>query len=241
MGNDKLFNKNRERTKRDLARRRANRSSYEKILIVCEGQKTEPNYFNELKDYYQLNTTHVVDIDGSCGSDPWSVYQHARKCASRAKKDNDPYDKVYCVFDKDKHTTYQKTLNAIDGIKINKVFTAIFSVPCFEYWLLLHFIYTTQPFDATGNKSAGDKTVDELKKHPLNYQKGDQGVFKKLVSKLEFAKTNAAKALQEAKANQIDNPSTVIHELVNYLQNLKNPKTNTNKQSQKIRAPKFSK
>lgn len=145
------------------------------------------------------------------------------------------------MFDKDKHTTYQKTLNAIDGVKANKVFTAIFSVPCFEYWLLLHFIYTTQPFDATGNKSAGDKTVDELKKHSLSYQKGDQGIFRKLVSKLEFAKTNAAKALQEAKDNQTDNPSTVIHELVNYLQNLKNPKTNTNKQSQKIRAPKLSK
>lgn len=221
MGNDNLFHKNKARSKRDLARRKAKRSSYEKILIVCEGQKTEPNYFNELKDYYQLNTTHIVDIDGNCGSDPWSVYQHAKKCASQAKKDNDSYDKVYCVFDKDKHITYQKTLNAIDGVKVNKIFTAIFSVPCFEYWLLLHFIYTTQSFDATGNKSAGDKTVDELRKYFPDYQKSDKGIFNRLFLKLEDAKTNSLRALDESNANQTDNPSTHIHELVDCLQNLR--------------------
>jgi len=215
MGNDKLFHKNRERTKKDLARRRAKQSSYEKILIVCEGEKTEPNYFDELKDHHQLNT---VNVDGKCGSDPWSVYQHAIKCARQAKVNNDPYDKVYCVFDKDKHTTYQKALTAIVR---KESFTAINSVPCFEYWLLLHFTYTTQPFDASGNKSAGDKTIDELRKYLPDYQKSDKGIFNRLFLKLEDAKTNSLRALDESNANQTDNPSTHIHELVDCLQNLR--------------------
>lgn len=223
MGSDNLFHKRKAKSEKDLARKKAKRSSYEKILIVCEGEKTEPNYFNELKDYYQLNTANVV-VDGRCGSDPWSIYQHAQKCVSQAKKFNDPYDKIYCVFDKDKHTTYQRTLDAIIKVNAKQDFTAIVSVPCFEFWLLLHFIYTTQPFVAAGNESAGDRTIDELKNYLPNYQKSEQGLFTQLAPKLDFAKANAQHTLTAAIANQTDNPSTYIHELVEYLQNLKNSK-----------------
>lgn len=223
MGSDNLFHKRKARNEKDLARKRAKRASYEKILIVCEGEKTEPNYFNELKDHYQLNTANVV-VDGRCGSDPWSIYQYAKKCISQAKKDNDPYDKIYCVFDKDRHTTYQKTLDAIAAVKPKHYFTAAVSVPCFEYWLLLHFVSTTQPFAEAGSKSAGDRAIDELKNYMPGYQKAQHGVFAQLAPKLDFAKANAQRALIEAKDNHTDNPTTLVHELVDYLQKLKNAK-----------------
>lgn len=215
--NDKIFHKKREKSKKDLERRKAKRSSFEKVLIVCEGAKTEPNYFRELKDYYQLNTANVV-VDGNCGSDPWSVYQHAQRVVDMAKVDNDPYDKIYCVFDKDRHTTYQRTIATIAE---KKFFTAINSVPCFEYWLLLHFVYTTKPLRATGDKSICDKTNDELKRHLPAYQKGAPGIFRELISKLETAKINAQRALRDSESNQTDNPSTFVHILVSYLQSLK--------------------
>lgn len=217
--NDKIFHKKREKSKKDLERKKAKRSSFEKVLIVCEGEKTEPNYFKELKDYYQLNTANVV-VDGNCGSDPWSVYQHAQRLVNMAKVDNDPYDKIFCVFDKDKHTSYQKTITAIFN---KKNFTAINSVPCFEYWLLLHFVYTAKPFSASGNKSICDRTNEQLKiKGRLpDYQKGALGIFEKLISRLETAKTNAQRALKDSEFNQTDNPSTYVHILVDYLQNLK--------------------
>ncbi len=216
---DKLFHKKRERNKKDLERKKAKRLSFEKVLIVCEGVKTEPNYFNEIKDYYQLNTAHVV-VDGNCGSDPWSVYLHAKMLSRNAKADKDPYDKVFCVFDKDKHTSYQRAITTI--VKENN-FTAINSVPCFEYWLLLHFVYTSKPFIASGNKSICDKTNEELKiKGRLpDYQKGALGIFEKLISGLETAKINAQRALKDSESNQTDNPSTRVHILVNYLQSLK--------------------
>jgi hypothetical protein len=222
MGSDDLFHKRKAKTEKDLARKKASRASYDKVLIVCEGEKTEPNYFNELKDHYQLNSANVV-VDGRSGSDPWSIYQYAQQCAAQAKRDRDPYDKVYCVFDKDKHATYQKTLDAINGPKANREFAAIVSVPCFEYWLLLHFTYTTQPFEAAGNKSCGDQVVHELKKYLPSYQKADKGIFIELLPSLNFAKANAERALKAALAIQTDNPSTWVHGLVNYLQNLKTP------------------
>ena len=77
-----------------------------------------------------------------------------------------------------------------------------------------------KPFSATGNKSICDKTNDELKKHLPDYQKGTRGMFRKLVSKLETAKTNAQRALRDSESNQTDNPSTCIHILVSYLQSL---------------------
>lgn len=219
MGTDNLFSKRKAKDKNALARKKANRSAYLKVLIVCEGQKTEPNYFNELKDHYQLNTANV-EIDGNCGSDPMSVFKHARKCANKAQQEKDSYDKVYCVFDKDTHSNYQQALNKINNAK---GYAAIVSVPCFEYWLLLHFVYTTQPFAAAGSKSASDKVIEELKRNDRlpNYQKASNGNFSTLLPTLESAKERAKQALIDAKANQTDNPSTYVHDLVDILQNLK--------------------
>lgn len=44
MGSDDLFKKRKVRKARDISRRIAKRSENKKILIVCEGQKTEPLY-----------------------------------------------------------------------------------------------------------------------------------------------------------------------------------------------------
>jgi len=73
MGTDNLFHKKRERGIRDLKRKTAQRSSYDRVLIVCEGEKTEPNYFNELIRDKKLNTANVVVEDSRHGSDPMSV------------------------------------------------------------------------------------------------------------------------------------------------------------------------
>ena len=38
-----------------------------RILIVCEGAKTEPNYFEGARSYFKLNTANVV-VSGESGS-----------------------------------------------------------------------------------------------------------------------------------------------------------------------------
>ena len=45
MGSEDLFHKRKAKSAEQLERRKAKRSPYEKVLIVCEGEKTEPNYF----------------------------------------------------------------------------------------------------------------------------------------------------------------------------------------------------
>ena len=59
MGTDNLHHKRKAKRNRELKRNRAKRAPYERVLIVCEGEKTEPLYFKDLVSYYRLNTANV--------------------------------------------------------------------------------------------------------------------------------------------------------------------------------------
>jgi len=220
MGSDNLFKKRKAKLAADLKRRQAKKSPYDTVLIVCEGGKTEPNYFCELRDYYRINTANV-EISGDCGSSPISVLEKARQLYRESQRKGIPFDRVYCVFDKDTHSSYEQTLEMIQSSKPTGTFFAITSVPCFEFWLLLHFTYSTQPFyGTTGAKSAGDEVVAELKRYISDYAKGVHGHFHALVDDLARAIEYSKRVLLEAQKNETDNPSTSVHELVEYLQGL---------------------
>jgi len=220
MGTDNLFHKRKARQARDLARRKGRRAPYAKVLIVCEGEKTEPHYFNELKDHYGLNSANI-EICGDCGSDPLSIIRHAKQRYREEKDAGDAFDNVFCVFDKDTHAHYQQGLDTIRSASPKNVYVAITSVPCFEYWLLLHFNYTTRPYDSLPGNSACNQVLTELKGYMAGYTKGSIDIFSALLGQLDFAKNNAIRALQAAEANHTDNPTTKVHELVDFLQNIK--------------------
>lgn len=220
MGTDNLFHKRKARQARDLLKRKERRDRYAKVLIVCEGEKTEPQYFNGLKDHYGLNSANV-EICGECGSDPLSIYRHARQRFREEKDAGDPFDRVFCVFDKDTHGSYQPALDQIARATPRDTFVATHSVPCFEYWLLLHFSYTTRAFEALPGNSACNQVLTALKAYMPHYAKGMKDIFPELIGQLDFAKSNAIRALQAAEANHTDNPSTRVHELVSFLQHIK--------------------
>lgn len=221
MGSDNLFHKRKARNTASLARSKAKRSSYERVLIVCEGEKTEPNYFNEIIDYYKLNTANVC-VDGTCGSSPNSVYEYAIKLFKIEEKKGNAFDKVYCIFDRDSHTSYDETVKNIAQHKSKGIFHSITSVPCFEYWILLHFYFTTKAYCKSSTTSIGGKVLEDLMKVMPDYEKGRVDIFNTLINHLDFAKANAQKSLDNAKSSYTDNPTTRIHELVNFLQKLKN-------------------
>lgn len=223
MGTDNLHHKRKVRTARDQKRKNAKRASYDRVLIVCEGEKTEPNYFDELVKHYTLKSANV-QVDRSKGSSPKSVLKRAEELANKADGEGNSYDRVYCVFDKDTHTTYKEAVRDIQTKKKLKSFHACVSVPCFEYWILLHFEFKTSPYHAAGKASIADQVIKDLKKHIPNYEKGDKGWFVTLLSRLEAGMNNAERALNAAERNDTDNPTTCVHELVEYLRNLKKEK-----------------
>lgn len=219
MGSDDLHHKRKARQARNLARRRSRRESYDRVLIVCEGAKTEKNYLQELRNSLKLNPANI-EIVGDRGSSPISVVQHAKRRFTDESRKGDTYDKVYCVFDKATHHSYLQAINNYEQSKPTGVYSAITSVPCFEYWFLLHFEYSTKPYTGTGTRSACDDLIRDLQIHVKNYAKGTNDWFSKLEMRTDQAISNSKRAMSTAKNSNTDNPTTRMHELVEYLRHL---------------------
>lgn len=218
MGTDNLFHKRRAKSDKALKRRKAKRESYNYVLIVCEGGKTEPLYLRAMIKDLRLNTANVEVCGDECGSSPKSVVEFAQNKQKQQKKLNDPFDKIFCVFDKDSHASFESSLKTIQK---SKNITAITSVPCFEFWLLLHFTYTDKPYAATGDKSICEAVIDDLKVFIPNYSKAEKSIYEETKPNLQAAISSSKAILASAERNNTDNPTTNIHELVEYLRSLK--------------------
>ncbi len=131
MGTDNLFHKKKAKMTKELERRKHYRAPYERVLIICEGEKTEPNYFACLRTQFGLNRANVVIADKKVGLDPKSLVDYAIK---EFEKESD-FNHVYCVFDKDKHVTYDAALEKVNSKRFRggSVIHAITSVPCFGF------------------------------------------------------------------------------------------------------------
>lgn len=141
MGTDDLFKKAREaRTKRISKQLELKNQSW---LIVCEGTKTEPNYFKQLIGFMQKqsNIELKYDVFGT-GRNTESLVNYTDLLADVSKynrKQMKDYDKVFVVFDKDSFKDSQFN-NAVSKAK-NNGYIPIWSNECIELWFLLHFIY----------------------------------------------------------------------------------------------------
>ena len=197
-----------------IARRGPIREPYDRVLIVCEGKRTEPLYFGDLADRYRLSTANFKVV-GS-GADPKTVVREAKEQLSNENGLGENFDRVYCVFDRDEHATF---LEACDGARASGLMLAI-SWPCFEFWLRLHFDFTRHPYARSGGKSPAQNCVDELRGFLPDYEKAARGVFFELEDRLDAAKVRATRALADARATGAFNPSTEVHKLVHYLQSL---------------------
>jgi hypothetical protein len=94
------------------------------ILIVCEGENTEPSYFNQFR-------IASVTIKGE-GYNTVSLVNRALELSQQGK-----YDKVWCVFDKDDFD--DNDFNSAIRIAEDNNFGVAYSNQSFEYWLILHF------------------------------------------------------------------------------------------------------
>jgi hypothetical protein len=220
MGSDNFHHKRRARAARSFKRKLAKRAPYDMVLIVCEGEKTEPNYFRALIDDLQLNTANIRIAKNTAGSSPRNVVDTARK---EYKKEKD-YDAVYCVFDKDQHQSYAEALDIIRREKARGKrgcpIYAITSIPCFEFWILLHFTYTTKGFD-TGHGSICGNVISDLKKFLPDYEKGEANTYLIIKDRIPKAISNAKKTAAYCKSSGTDTPSTEMYLFVEYLQQLK--------------------
>lgn len=183
-----------------------------RILIVCEGEKTEPNYFFGLIRYHKLTATRV-DVKGDGGSSPKSIVNYAKDLLRESAEDNNEYDIVFCVFDKDSHARY---LEAIGDIMHsgNETIKCCNSIPSFEFWYLLHYVETRRAYVGGSGKSPSDQVESDLKKEAGSYSKSDPDMYKKLYGRQDRAIERAKRVLRDAESVGEFNPSTRVHEIV---------------------------
>ena len=213
-----------ERSLASLDRRNGRKKPRKSILIVCEGSETEPNYFKFLrgKDGFNIATTVEIKIE-IADSSPNRVISRAIQLRDERKRDAkkslvvSAYDEIWCVFDREAENEGSTFISAIDKANQEKVDTA-FSNPSFEFWLLLHFRFTTRLFRNS------DEVENELRKEieselKQKYDKHiDEKLFKVLFARIKAAIANGEKIQEFHKNENVNqNPFTNVHLLVNQL------------------------
>jgi len=207
------------RQRAQLERKQNRRASYDRILIVCEGEKTEPLYFKEIQQFCKLHTANVKVTHSDYGTLPQQVVDFAHDECLRSKK----WEHVYCVFDRDEHNNFQNALQSVSALdrkykndlKQAISFTAIPSIPSFELWLLLHF-------DCITHEIHRDDVIRLLRQpnRLQDYGKGQGGNFSKTRDKLHIAFEHATRLAAERKRHHTENPYTAVGELVHRLMTL---------------------
>lgn len=204
-----------------LRRPSPKRKPNKRILIVCEGEVTEPTYFKFFVKSLNLQAVDVQICGEECDSSPISVVKYAEKKA----RDEGDYEAVFCVFDRDSHASYERAISKLLELNKSNKFPAkfissILSIPCFELWFILHFNPHRKPYHKSGNKSPCDNLISDLKKIDgfEIYEKTITSVqFELLFSKTADAIKNSKLTLDASKKEGEENPSTLAHELIEYL------------------------
>ena len=196
MGTDNLFYKhNKERIKRKENIKQQKSNTW---LVVCEGTKTEPNYFKraveiinkQLDDDYKLKVEFV-----GLGKNTVSLVKsvdNIERTIDKYKLKTIPYGKIFVVFDKD---DFDADLfnNAIKMCEENG-YIPLWSNQAIEFWFLLHFNYIDSKIDRNLYK---EKLEEYFKNngYRYKYKKNDNKIYDKLIKygSLDNAIKNARK------------------------------------------------
>lgn len=197
MGTDDIFK--RSKKQKLLERASETKSEIPIILIVCEGEKTEPNYFKG----FRLTNVKVETAKG--GDAQWVIEKTIEF------NENGDYDVVYCVFDRD--SSPANRFNTAFEIARTNNFRCIYSNEAFELWYILHFDLMQS---AKHRGEYEDMLTERLEQ---KYKKNDRTLYNKIISKQKVAIKNAKTLLKSyPKHNpEKDNPTTNVFMLVEEL------------------------
>lgn len=186
-------------------------------LILCEGEKTEPIYFEALKKYLGIDRSDKVSVRvEGLGNNTLSL---VRAAISRIESPNYSADHIWVVMDRDikrdnPGNNKQQFNQALKNAAENKIKVA-YSIDAFEIWFLLHFDFYT-------SRTPRDKYFKKLEEKLGKKYEKNESIFDDIAPMLETAIRNANKLLEECDTIAYDcNPSTTVHLLVKELQQYK--------------------
>jgi hypothetical protein len=181
------------------------------FLIICEGIRTEPNYFKYISNFLPKNLIETITIVGA-GDNTINVVERA--VTERDRRRNNKllphFDEVWAVFDKDDFPD-ERFNNAVILANNNGVNSA-HSNQAFELWYVLHFQY----LDTALTRNDYFRILSEKLK--AKYEKNNEEIIKMLfergnvVKAIEFADTLVSMNNGQSAAKSW--PVTFVHKLV---------------------------
>ena len=119
------------RQERSLKRRSSYRDIKQSFLIICEGENTEPDYFNA----FRLTSASVKAVGK--GMNTIKLVQEAIIIRNEERRKGHAFDQYWVVFDKDDFSNHD--FNEAIRMAESNGFNVAYSTQAFEYWFLLHF------------------------------------------------------------------------------------------------------
>ncbi len=211
----------REKREAKAAKKRkvATREKIVRFLIVCEGERTEPNYFRELvKDRY--SEVRSEDIVGE-GRSTCALVKKAEEIRDLLEHQRQlKFDRVWVVFDKDDFNDFNEAITLAE----KKGYMAAWSNEAFELWYLLHFVYLDAAISRADYIKKLENEIRRIDGYAnYNYKKNDVGIYSLLqrIGDEPQAKQRAAKLramFDDTKDYKNHKPCTCVDVLVDELE-----------------------
>lgn len=155
-------------------------------FFVCEDSKSSKYYLEGLGKAKGLN----IQAQNAYGTSPENVLRSAKNKLKEFKDEGAA--KVYCLFDKD-DCSDEQFKQIIARCRKAGIVDAV-SVPCYEYWLLLHLKRTNQYFSSSQECCETFRSEYNRKfrtDYSIKQLKAKKEIFATLKDCLEIALANA--------------------------------------------------
>lgn len=217
---------------------------FEKFMELKKAQKqSKPNEikqkFGDRKFKYQQHFIKVIPdkklslkitLLAPVNHNPQGIIDYSKQLI---KENNNKITKIFCAFDyvskkeKKNYESYQNILSLRSELR-NKGIEITESVPCYEFWLLAHFLYSsgqyTDPLKV--KKSLEIEYKKEFKKE-LKYEKNDKEFLKNFTEKMIKTATKNTQKLEEYHDKhdyKERNPSSKIYKIIEFFDEYTKPK-----------------
>ena len=204
------------------------------ILIISEDEKSFILYFEKLLQEIRYQKTGKSFKAASVGNKNGITIielihigrTDTKNIVNKANKESSEYKKIFCVFDAENEEKFKKDLE----IKAEQNVKKIISFPCYEAWLLMHFV-TNLNEDKFQKINAADLKAELSNQYRLKF--GEEGlqfgtsisyhknlmtetIFNWFYSNINTAKANAQRLRNENKKHLSTEIDLLINELENF-------------------------
>ena len=196
------------REERILRRVSSTRVVKKSFLIICEGENTEPDYFNA----FRLTSANIKAVGQ--GINTIGLVQKAITIKEEERRKGNTFDQYWVVFDKDDFPNNDFN-NAISLAQQNG-FMVAYSNQAFELWFLLHFNLIQGPLHR-------NQYLPKLNNNLTFQYSKDRGIGSKMYNELQSKQGEAIKnaniILQQMQdvSPALAESSTTVHLLVEEL------------------------